>query len=69
MQLNVEFQIELPKTNPSLAESHLQRKTRGYAQKPPLTIFIGIGDDLRTNKGEAWNGFMGREVLMAWKEE
>ena len=69
MWLNVEFRIELPKTNPSLVESHLQRKTCDYTQKPSLTIFIEIGDDLRTNKGEAWNGFMGREVLMAWKEE
>ena len=30
---NVEFQIELSKTNPGLAELHLQQKTRGYTQK------------------------------------
>ena len=30
---NVEFRDELPKTNPGLTKSHLQRKTRGYAQK------------------------------------
>ena len=30
---NVKFWIELPKTNPGLAKSHLQQKTRGYAQK------------------------------------
>ena len=30
---NVEFRIELHKTNPGLAKSHLQRKTRGYVQK------------------------------------
>ena len=34
---NVEFEIGLPKTNLSLAKLHLQWKTRGYVQKPPLT--------------------------------
>ena len=33
MQPNVEFRIGPPKKNPNLAKSHLQRKTRGYAQK------------------------------------
>ena len=33
MRSNVEFRIGLPKTNPDLAKSHLQRKTCGYAQK------------------------------------
>ena len=37
MRPNVKFQIGLPKTNPSLAKSLLQRKTRGYTQKLPLT--------------------------------
>ena len=32
MQPNVEFRVDLPKTNPGLAKSHLQ-KARGYAQK------------------------------------
>ena len=32
MRPNVEFRIDLPKTNPGLAKSHLQ-KARGYAQK------------------------------------
>ena len=32
MRPNVKFQVDLPKTNPSLAKSHLQ-KARGYAQK------------------------------------
>ena len=36
MQLNVEFRIGLPKTNSGLAKSHLQQKTRGYAQKTIL---------------------------------
>ena len=38
MQPNVEFRIELPKTNPGLAKSPLQRKTCGYAQKQPPTF-------------------------------
>ena len=33
MRPNVEFRVDLPKTNPDLAKSHLQRKTHGYAQK------------------------------------
>ena len=33
MRPNVKFQIELTKTNPSVAKSHLQWKTRGYVQK------------------------------------
>ena len=33
MQPNIEFRIGLPKINPSLAKSHLQRKIRDYAQK------------------------------------
>ena len=33
MQPNVEFQVELPKTNPGLAKSYFQEETRGYAQK------------------------------------
>ena len=32
MQPNVEFRVELPKTNPGLAKSHLQ-KARGYTHK------------------------------------
>ena len=32
MRPNVEFRVDLPKTNPGLAKSHL-RKARGYAQK------------------------------------
>ena len=41
MRPNVEFQIELTKTNPGLTKSHLQWKTHGHTQKPPrqyLTI-------------------------------
>ena len=33
MRPNVEFRIELLKTNSSLAKSTLQQKTRGYTQK------------------------------------
>ena len=33
MRPNVEFRDELRKTNPGLTKSHLQRKTRDYAQK------------------------------------
>ena len=33
MQPNVEFQVELPKTNPDLAKSHFQEETRDYVQK------------------------------------
>ena len=36
MQPNVEFQVELPKTNPGLAKSYFQEETRGYAQKTAL---------------------------------
>ena len=42
MRPNVEFRIELPKTNPSLAKSHFQQETCGYAQKPPPTMIKGI---------------------------
>ena len=33
MRPNVKFRVELPKTNPNLAKSHFQQKTRGYTQK------------------------------------
>ena len=33
MRPNVEFRIELLKTNSGLAKSTLQQKTRGYTQK------------------------------------
>ena len=42
MRPNVEFRIELPKTNPSLAKSHFQQETCGYAQKPPPTMIKGV---------------------------
>ena len=35
MRPNVKFQVDLPKTNPSLAKSHLQ-KACGYTQKTAL---------------------------------
>ena len=37
MRPNVEFWIELPKTNPGLAKSPLQQKTHGHAYKRPPT--------------------------------
>ena len=44
MRPNVEFRIELPKTNLGLAESYLQQKTRGYVQKwPPTPTSKGYG--------------------------
>ena len=46
MRLNVEFRVELPKTNPGLAKSHFQQETRGYAQKLPSTVF-----ELSTSQG------------------
>ena len=36
MQPNVEFRVELPKTNPALAKSHLQRHVAMH-KKGPLT--------------------------------
>ena len=36
MRPNVEFQVELPKTNPGLTKSHLQRHV-ATRKKPPLT--------------------------------
>ena len=30
---NVEFQVELPKTNAGLAKSHFKQETHGYVQK------------------------------------
>ena len=45
MQPNVEFRVELPKTNPGLAKSHFQQETRGYAQKTaPDNYHPQIGD-------------------------
>ena len=41
MQLNVEFQIGLPKTNPGLAKSNLQQKTCGFAQKTTPDSSLG----------------------------
>jgi len=35
MRLNVEFRIELSKTNPGLAKSPFQQKTCGYTQNGP----------------------------------
>ena len=50
MRPNVEFQVELPKTNPGLAKSHFQWNTRGYVQKTapdkhffyPLKHYVSI---------------------------
>ena len=36
MRPNVEFRVDLPKTNPDLAKSHLQQKPHGYVQKTAL---------------------------------
>ena len=36
MRPNVEFRVELPKTNPHLEKSHIQQKTHGYVQKTAL---------------------------------
>ena len=33
MRPNVEFRVELRKTNPGLEKSHIQQKTHGYVQK------------------------------------
>ena len=38
MRPNVEFRVELPKTNLGLAKPHFQQETRGYAQKSPATL-------------------------------
>ena len=45
MRPNVEFRVELPNTNTSLAKSHFQWKTRGYAQKitPDTLIYALVG--------------------------
>ena len=36
MRPNVEFRVELPKTNPHLEKSQIQQKTHGYVQKTAL---------------------------------
>ena len=35
MRLNVEFRIDLPKTNPGLAKPHLQRHMATHKKKGP----------------------------------
>ena len=40
MRSNVEFQVELPKTNLGLAKSYFQQKTRGFAQKTALDTYL-----------------------------
>ena len=60
MRPNVEFRVELPKTNPGLAKSHFQQETRSYAQKPPLTTgqnFFTWPDLTRSEKYLTWIQF------------
>ena len=47
MRPNVKFRVDLPKTNPGLAKSHLQ-KAHGYACKkpPPIIIIRGVYLDM-----------------------
>ena len=40
MRPNVEFQVELPKTNPGLAKSYFQQKTYGFVQKTTPDTYL-----------------------------
>ena len=41
MRPNVEFRVYLPKTNPSLAKSHLQRHMATRTKTPPTHVKLG----------------------------
>ena len=49
MRPNVEFRVDLPKTNPGLAKSHLQRHVTTRKKKRPQQLVTREGKNNRVN--------------------
>ena len=67
MRPNVEFRVELPKTNLGLAKPHFQQETHGYAQKPPATL--GSKNTITSYNKKKWYKLFNWDNNLSWLEQ